>query len=1053
MAMSEAVQNIAGANPRTVRLNSFRFDDFELDCARSELRRNGSAVAISSLSLMLLEYLLQHRDRVVAQDELLAEVWSGVSVTVGSLRQAVFELRNVLDDNAVEQRVIRTVRGRGYQFAAPLSESRPALGLRSVRRAPSWFFGRAQELSRLERALEQAASMSGRACLLSGPPGIGKSRLAAELVTRARAHGITVLEGWATPDGRSPALWPWSQMLSARLRQLDATRAAEFCAQHPAILQLLRARTVGASLARVTESSAEQLRLELLRDVGDAFVSLANIEPLVLLFEDAQWADETSLALLEHMACLLSQTRALLLVTCRELPARDNRALSRALSALKRGSLNEQLSLERLTLVDVERMLEAHVSTVTPSVCADVYTISRGNPLFALELARLLARSSPEVDLHDGATLELQSVIQTRLDYLPDAATETLRAASVLGNEFALGELAGVLQQDAGEALAQLDACIDHGAIEEEDSPLRFRFSHPLVREAAYNSLTKSARVRLHQRAGAWIERLGEDSAVTRLAELAHHFYIAAPSEPRKALEYAVRCGDRAYHATAYRDASLHYERALAAAELDPTADARCKLELELLRGEAMRAAGIDHEQVNRHFRSLAERAEALGDGPLFAKAVLGYTGQRSERFTPTNFDASLNAQEVALLDRALSALGPEPSELRVLLYCSLSFALFFSADRARREQVAQKAVAEARLLDNAPVLARALLLFVRCSPACIRPEPKLVACEELIQLTHAHGLHELELEGRVLRAFAQLELGEVEAASEDEEQALLLARALGTPRAQVRSELFELMRALWTGQLVRADELARRALSCSPTELTEQAHFTIRSTAILCLRNGPNLAVLALHEQLHVKYPDAVSLRCVIASIRATLGHEQAARAHFDWLAKDDFRRIPEDPNWLSAMCMLADAAMHLSDPQYAELVYARLLPYGDLFDFYAGDSCPSGPIAHWLAQLAITIGNFEDARRWNDAARALCERLGATMFAQYCLLADAHLMLVSRPEQRDEPLALLQTIIAFSEATGAGWVGRCAAHLSKQAYRPLSERLSMVQSDTQVS
>jgi DNA-binding winged helix-turn-helix (wHTH) protein/tetratricopeptide (TPR) repeat protein len=1025
----------------------YRFGQFEIDLYTAELRRDGALVAVTSLSFQLLGYLLLRRERVVTSDELLEAVWADVTVTSGSVRQAIFELRRALDDRAEEPRLIRTVRGRGYQFVAAVHEVPTSVEQApAVSRATGSFFGRAHELARLTQALEDAGRGSGRCCVLSGPPGIGKSRLACELATRAKSRQVGVLEGWSDPDGRTPPLWPWLQMLTSHLRALAPSEAAALQAAHPVIRRLLVASSKGVPAVRVEADAAKQLRTDLLRDLGEAFVAIMRAQPLLLLLEDAQWADEASLALLGHMASLQSQTRALLLVTHRDVPMREHRPLARALTTVKRGPLNEQLTLERLGAEEVAQLLAAHMEEVTPTLAAEVYDISRGNPLFAAELARLLARTGARASLCDEQPRELRSVIHNRLSSLPDDVAEAARAASVLGNDFSLAELAGVLGRDGASVLALVDTCIALGVLDETALPTRFRFAHPLLRDALYETQPRADRVALHRQAGEWLETLGDDPNDLRASALAHHFHLAAPSAPDKAITYLLRSAECAYRATAYEEACRQYERARAVAELGAHCGEREKLEIALRHGEAMRAADVASEQVDRHFMALAERAEALGDARSFARAVLGYTGQRSERFTPTQFDAHVNERDVALLERARAALGTDAADLRVLLTCSLSFSLMCSTERARREQVAREAVDLARALEQPALIARALLIYARCSPECLRPEPKIAACSELIGVAYAHGLREQELEARSLRAVAHLSRGDVASAHTDEQRVAVLAQAIATPRAQARAQLLVLMRLFWSAQLAETEALAQRMLAASPLELAEQAMCTVRLAAVSAVRDGLSPGVVFLHEQLHARYPEGVGFRCTLASIRATLGDEGGARAHFEWLAEDDFRRIPVDVNWLSAMNLLADTAIHLGDARYAALVYERLVPHGDLFDFCLGDGCPSGPVAYWLAELATTMGRFDEARRWLSEARSLCARLEASLFHHSCALVEARLWLVSEPTRRARVRPLLDGILAFAEARGAGWLRARATHLLRQIETAPGSPISMV-------
>ena len=166
----------------------FRFGRFELDPATRSLTRSGEPIDIQAKVLDVVLHLIEHRDRVVTAGELLDAVWGSVAVTPSSLSRAVHKARRALGDDGARQSVIATVQGRGFRFVAPLRSGPAAEPVANV----SDFVGRRQELLRLERALGRALSGQGGLVLLSGEPGIGKTRTALEFVPRARATGAEV---------------------------------------------------------------------------------------------------------------------------------------------------------------------------------------------------------------------------------------------------------------------------------------------------------------------------------------------------------------------------------------------------------------------------------------------------------------------------------------------------------------------------------------------------------------------------------------------------------------------------------------------------------------------------------------------------------------------------------------------------------------------------------------------------------------------------------------------------------------------------------------------
>jgi DNA-binding winged helix-turn-helix (wHTH) protein len=1047
MVVSRPVDGFACAEGDHAR--KWQFGDFELDAARAELRRAGCVVTTSSLSVLLLDHLLRNRDRVVSREELVAAVWRGVSVSDGTVRQAVWELRRALDDTAESQRFIRTLRGHGYRFVGELSQPIQPAAISPVAqqrtepdapRKPRPLFGRGQELAQLEAALAAALDESGRAWVLSGEPGIGKTRVLRQLALHARGRGIECFETGASPDGATPAFWLWQQILEAGLGSLSAKAIALLELRFPAAFRAVRGNEVAPG-APSTDAELRQQRFLLLAELGSLFVRVFASRPCLLLVEDLQWANEASLSFLCHLTTLLPRTRVLLVGTSRRLRARDNRPLAAALEAVRRSAFGQELELGPLGAEAVRNVLSQHASfEVSRELASHVYALSRGNPLFVNELALLLSRrdSVPHESL---AKLDLQAVVQRRLQSLPDAVLELLRAASVLSAEFSLAELSFMLAETPQDALTRVTQALLLGVLLEDREPC-LRFTHPLVREAAYALLERSERARLHGLAGEWLERHPADVRPTRLNELAHHFVNAAPlGYAQKAILYSLRCAEQAYAATAYQDALAHYDRCLACMDLDPAITPQRKLELALWRGEAMRASGADTTKVNRYFLELAERAELLGDTSSFARAVLGYTGQRAQCFTATRFAASASSEDVALIERALTAVGQEPSELRALLLCSLVGTLVYSPNTAARERAADEARRLAGVLRIPALTARVLATCIYGASSPRDSERRRRDCDALIVLARAHELRAQEADGLITRALLEVGRGGLQAAEADAARARALAKQLGSPQISARAELLSLMQAFWVGDIAKAKQLTQRAFEVASEDLRERALYMMRSTSLQLIERGILLEQQACHEQLLGAYPNAVGLHCALASSNATLGRHDEARFHFDAVAQDDFAALPDDMAWLGEMSLLADAAFQLDDRVRARQVYRHLSPYGQVFAFYVDEAVPAGPVAHWLAALATVMRDFAAARHWLEVTRAINGRLGATMFAHAALLMEARLLFVSDARQSSRALTLVAKVLDYASSRGLSWLFRMADATMQRIKRESAE------------
>lgn len=230
-------------------------------------------------------------------------------------------------------------------------------------------------------------------------------------------------------------------------------------------------------------------------------------------------------------------------------------------------------------------------------------------------------------------------------------------------------------------------------------------------------------------------------------------------------------------------------------------------------------------------------------------------------------------------------------------------------------------------------------------------------------------------------------------------------------------------------GDIAAARRLTQQAYEVASEDMVERAFYMMRLAALEHLESG-NPPVTSAYENLLVAHPMAMGIRCVLASGYATLGMREMALLHFDFVADHDFERLPDDINWLGSMAMLADAAVHLEDRERSERVFAMLEPYGDVFDVFAGEAVPAGPVAHWLGLLCATFGEFSKARYWLERARLQNERIGARLFIQYGVLAEARLLMregvhLRRAEQ------LIDEVIVFGEQCGVLWLKMCAERL----------------------
>jgi predicted ATPase len=628
------------------------------------------------------------------------------------------------------------------------------------------FVGRDRELADLVAALDDAIAGRVRLLLIAGEPGIGKTWLAEHLAEHAAKRGVRVLWVRCWEAGSAPPFWPWAQLLRALAEDLDDQALTAWLGAGAAqVAQLVPdlGRAPGNDPApAASHASSEAARLSLFEAVTGFLRRAASAQPLLLVLEDLQAADASSLLLLEFLARDLRGGRLLVVGTYRNLTADRVQGVGDAMSQLVRDG--HLLGLRGLDRDAVGDLVEA-LAGVVPSeaMVAAVHEATEGNPLFVRETVRLLAS---DVRLQDPGHLQVplsgsvRTVLGRRLAPLSADAVLVLSVAAVTGREFDLSLVAPACELPMERVLAGLSEAVALDVVAEGDGPAgRYRFSHALIREVLYERLPIPVRMDLHRRVGEAIERQ-YGSGRTHLAELAYHFAeAAAAGEAARALAYARRAGDWAMDVHAYDEAAAQYRRALQALRFaDPDEPVRCELLLRL--GAAQARAGRCREAEESCLEA-AELSRRLGSSEQLARAALALGAQELR-------GGAVNRPLVALSREALAALPVTDSPLRARLLARLSLELVFSDEAELAEPTSREAVELARRLGEAAVLGDALRARWMTVWGPDGLEERSAIAEELLRLARATGDQELELAARSRRATSSLQSGDVRGVEAD---------------------------------------------------------------------------------------------------------------------------------------------------------------------------------------------------------------------------------------------------------------------------------------------
>lgn len=729
--------------------------------------------------------------------------------------------------------------------------------------------GRDRETRVLKDALAAAARSERAVVVITGEPGIGKTRLLEELVTHTVAAGGVACWGRTWEVGQTPPFHPWIEVLAAL--EVPGDRAPAF-----------------GSLAPQADRA---LRLEHFSQVVAFIGRRARHAPLTLLFDDLHASDSSSLELLDYALPRLSGKRVLVALAARDADA--TRSVALALGRIQRGAY--RLPLARLDEAEVRALVGERADS------RRVYELSEGNPLFVEELV-LAQRTRGGLGLPPVSSV--RGLLRERVARLPELTQRALLAAALIGRDFRGRVVADMLGATSLGAL--LEPATEIGLIFSM-APDSHRFSHALVAEALADELDAATRAEWHIAAARALERRAPEDA----SAIAHHLLSAGEQASAAAVTAAQRAAELCMQQLAFEDAASFYRRALESLAAAAPDDLQRRVLLLTARAEA-----LQHATQPALAATLCDEAAALvrarpgmPEGRLwFARIAL----VRGLEFRFGHTDPLL----VAFLTEALERLGAEPLALRAQLLARLAAAEQPSPTPLATVTRALEAIQLAQQLEP---LDRLEVTYVATSALVdyVRPDVLEPILEDTLRLSRGVN-RSISAHTRLRLCFSALTALDRPSFATRMQAFLTEADALGLSRWQRHVPMLEALIALLEGRFDDEERAIARFESLSEQMGDTGAQFLVdvHRAVQAWARTTP------LDAGVRVRLGAYASARAAIAAWFACHdGSREAAVAALAQLGST----FPEDPD-LAAM--VAAAIALVGDRDWAERAYAALLP-----------------------------------------------------------------------------------------------------------------------------
>jgi tetratricopeptide (TPR) repeat protein len=764
----------------------------------------------------------------------------------------------------------------------------------------------------LKEAMNRTIQGEGGVVFLHGEAGIGKTRLARELRAYAHSQGMRVLYGRCPGvfkmDGIPPYVL-WREVIrdfldNCSLEQLYRVIGfypAEVAKLVPELVQKLRA------IPQSFPISPEQELSRLFEAVSQFVINIAREAHLLVVLDDLQWADPSSILLLHYLARGVQKTPLLLLGAYRSGEIDSKHPLTPVLAELNRERLSQSISLKRMSLDEISmmirQMLEQH--DVPAEFCSLVYEKTRGNPFFVEEVVKSLKEENliyledNKWRTRDISRIELpetvKSVVKARIDRLDDECQKVLTMASLVGNDFtpdALQEVIGLKEMDLRTILDQLlrTGLLKYGVVHGEDI---CSFTDTVVRDTVYEEVGTFERKKLHGIVGTGLEKAYAGKIEEHFGELANHFLEAG--DKNKALDYCIKAGEKAAKVYANGEAAFYLQSALRLLEEKEGALREKASVLETL-GNVKKLVG-EHDACIKCWNECLSCGKELCDNELVSRLHCKMANV---------FWENIGDAEKAKVHHeiALEILENEPETVALAsLYEDIANQLSMSGETSEALPWAQKALDVAKRMNSDEAMARSCVVLGSIMNWAGNKKEGLEYCEKGLRIA-------LDRDFLDTAVWAYNEVAGVLPEEETEkiieyyEKGYALARKIGVIFRQ--SWLASSLASFYMG----TGDMNRAVLMAEESAALDRKSGNVTHLSISLGRLGSAYQILGEWDKTEQYYDEALRISLGLNDFQSTiLSHARAGRLYFE---KGDYQKAGEQYEKMFQACENAGAKYH---------------------------------------------------------------------------------------------------------------------------------------------